>query len=169
MKYIKEYEKNINKFPHIYDNIDFFIYINPNGYFTYHSDKPYCESSPIFEMADLIRKKSEYLSDKKLRNIILPIERKKNDLETLKNYKNENRRNIINNRSSHLDYFLGKEINENIPIDIYIELIDKYYPKIIKIIKKSNTIGDIIDEFETIYTEIMSDVQLKVSANKYNL
>lgn len=163
MKYLKKYEEITQKHSNtIYENEDFLIYLNFNNHIVYHSDIPYTEASAIFYMASLIRDKSKYLEDEKLRKLKISIEDKKDKLENLNNSMTIYKQNMINNRTSNLHYFLDRNQNDNIPENIYIELIDLYYPKFIEIIKKIETLGDVIDEFKIIYKDLLSDLDIKM-------
>ncbi len=159
----------------VYSNVDFDIYQSKVTNFT----SVEFSSSAISAMPVLIKNKSKYLSEKKLRNIRLTesdifIERKYLDTLTPIRIKN-----IENYHTSFLNPFFGKsqkkfyeeneELINSMPIDVYLELTIKYYPIISKVIEKSKTLGDIIDEFTILYEKINKDLEIRLSANKYNL
>ena len=167
MKYLKKYEAIKDKL--LYKNEDFKIYINVNNFFTFESIST--QMSAIFAMARLVRTDSKYLQDKKLRDIEIPEFNKEQDLKCLNNYKNENRKNLINNRTGEIEDFLWSNRKEvqNVSKSIYINLIDKYYPELIDILNKSKTLGDIIDHFILLHKDMKSYLEIISHSDKYNL
>jgi hypothetical protein len=80
------------------------------------------------------------------------------------------RENIRKYRSGEIGFFIDTDFNKSeIPIDVYMELTEKYFPMIIDAIAKSKTLGDIIDNFTIIYNKLIPDVNLFMNMNKYNL
>lgn len=153
----------------IYENDDFFIYFNEyTNHIVYHSDVPLREMSALFAMGELIKNNSKYLLDNKLRNLEITNETKNDGLLVLDNFRNSNRQNIENNRSGNLNYFLERKITDNMPINIYMDLVDSYYPKLIKIVKNVKTLGETIDQFKIFYNELIPDLELRLKNDRYN-
>jgi len=169
MKLIDYIRTLLNNEVLLYKNDDFIIYNNSNDCFSYHTEEPYTEMSPIYAIGKLLRDKSIHLSDPKLREIEIPAKRKESDLGCLDNYKNYNRINIINNQNGEINCFFDYDFIDDVPSKIYMKLVDKYYPILIDIIKKSNTLGDIIDYHTVVYQNITADIDFELSVSKYNL
>lgn len=167
MKYIKNFEKQTPEVV-LYKCDKFNIVINSNDSFTFNSHSRSC--SGIMAMATLISEKSKYLYDQKLRDVKL-IEKDK--IQEIKHMDLDeagmNRRaNIKKYKTGNIGYFL--DTNKSvIPSDVYMILTERYYPMIEKAIEKSETLGDIIDNFTLIYNDLIYDLKFELSANKYNL
>ena len=69
-----------------------------------------------------------------------------------------------------LRYFLDRQTNNNIPPDVYMELILKYNPLVENAIRNVKTLGDVIDNFKIIYKQLEEEpIDMYIAANKYNL
>ena len=150
----------------IYKNNDFSIYYNSNNILVYTSQIMEC--SAINSICNLISEKSKYLNDQKFRDIILRDIDIKLEIEYL-TLNQDKIKNIEIYHSGLLRDFIGNNESEQIPKHIFSSLTLKYYSIISDAIKKSKTIGDIIDNFLEIYDQLMNDLTLELSANKYNL
>lgn len=169
MKHLKKFEEKIEEEDIIlYRNDEFTISMNNNNsnmtFFTSFYSK-----SPIYGMMDLIRNKSKYLNDNKLREIEITEKEIEFALLSLNPKFFDNR---INNRSSVINGFIDnythdeiKEIQEK----AYIELNNKYLPIIKDVIIDSKKLGDIIDKFKVVYKQINDDLPFYVTTAKYNV
>lgn len=167
MKYIKKFESKLPELV-LYKNNSFSIVISDNDSFTYYSTINAC--SAIMAMARLVAKKSKYLEDEKLRNVKIRTKDKVKEIEYMDLNTMNRRENIRKYRSGEIGFFIDTDFNKsNIPIEVYMELTEKYYPIIIDAIASSNTLGDIIDKFTVIYNKLIPDVNLYMNMNKYNL
>jgi len=177
MKYIKKFELDIGVWDNVlYKNSEFCIIINSVDVLCFRTNRG-DQTSAIFGMARLIRDSNSgnaiILSDEELRQIKL----RRKDIES-----EINRLKLIDinvppasMHAKSIRFFRSSAINnfstlvENIPNDAYMELTYKYYPILLEVIKKSKTLGDIIDYFTIIYKQLTSDINLYVNVNKYNL
>lgn len=169
MKYIKTYDKKI-AIPDIVlykcDDFEIVIY-SSNGSFTYASRIRAC--SAIMGMAILISEKSKYLSDQKLRDVIIPQTNKIKEIEYLDLDKIK-LDNIKKYKTGPIKYFIEQDIPKiDIPNEVFIELTLEYNQKIMIAVANSKTLGDIIDSFEIIYNDILIETELRIGTNKYNL
>lgn len=166
MKYLKTFEKR-GKDVVLYDNGKVNITLNKNNTMTYNSNYRSC--SPVWGLAADIHEKSRYIDDIKLRDIILTDEEKEFSKYS---FVIEYRNNRIKYKSSVINNFINT-INEkkisDIPDKVYEELDDKYLPILKKIITKSNTLGDIIDNFKIINEQINIELPFLIKTSKYNI
>ena len=165
MKYIKKFEKNIHDVI-LYKCDKFNIVIDEFDGLTFNSNVISC--SGLMAISTLIAEKSKYLSDIKLRNIKLRETDKIKEIKQLNLDEVSRRINIRQYISGAIRFFLDQNKSE-MPRDVYMIMTEKYYPIIADAIEKSETIGDIIDKFTIIYNKLISDLELEMSANKYNL
>jgi len=163
MKYLKYFE---SKEIILYKNDDFVIRYCVNNILSYSSK--FTDSYAIPAIPELIRKKSKYLSDEKLRDIKLRDKDIKDYNSAYFDHYLKYIENIKKFHSGILSGFFGKEV-PTIPDDVYITLTLKYYPLLKNVVKNSKTIGDIIDGFTPIYKQLMMDLPLEITANKYNI
>jgi len=167
MKYLKTYEKK--KYDKTLFSCDYFRIVKQgeNDCLSYYSI--YLAASAIIMMSELVYDKSKHINDEKLRNI--PIREKdiRNQLGTfddmerripfLKEYKN-----------GEINRFTNIDTLKSLPDNVYADLCVEYYPIIINAIKKSKTLGDVIDNFKPIVKEINEiDFEMLVNVNKYNM
>jgi hypothetical protein len=125
--------------------------------------------SAIPGIAELIRDGAEIeLSDEKIKNIKIRKKDIKEEIRSL-TLNDEKIKNIKRFRTGYIKRFLDDSINKNIPDEEYINLNSKYYPIILDAIKKSKKVGDLIDIFKIIYTELTEDAKYLYKVNKYNI
>ena len=165
----------------LYKNDEFSININSNNYFTYDSNV--VSSSGILYMMKLVSKNSKYLNDEELRNIELREKDIDDDIYYL--YLNDAKiNNIRTHKTGVLNYFFDKKRDDNkyevnfikpingvykMNIDLYMELTFMYNTKVINAIRKSKTLGDIIDNFKIIYNDFYEKLPMYVNMSTYNL
>jgi hypothetical protein len=179
MKYLKTFEDQIirndveEKILYLGDN--FRIIYNHNDLLCYDGVERTLQCSAILYMAHFIRNKNDVINDPELRKIKLRKKAKDYDIDSL-TLDNIKYKNIQIFRSSDIEYFIGHKLNgkwgkpdKGIPLNIYMDLTKKYYPIISEAIKKSNTLGDVIDEFKIIYKNIMEELKFLLTVNQYNL
>jgi len=169
MKYLKTFEKSKEKEDTIlYKNKDFTIIINnKNDNMTYYTNYRSC--SPIYGMIDQIREKSIFLNDTELRRIKLTGYEKSFAMLSLdpQYFKNK-----LKYHSSVINGFIGdasKVEVSKLPDKVYSELSEFYLPLIEDVIKKSETIGDIIDSFKILYDDITEKLPMYIIGSKFNL
>lgn len=154
----------------LYENDDFRIAISDNNSFNYESRMR--SLSAIFAMSDLVSTNSKYLSDENLRSVKI---RKQDIISDIKNFNFSAEKifNIKKYHSSLINGFFGRNHNldyiKSIPDNVYMEMTYKYYPIMEEAIKKSETLGDVIDNFKIIYNDIVPEMKYKIELNKYNL
>ena len=166
MKYLKTFEKSKEDII-LYKNNDFTISLSNNGNMNYFTNNRSC--SPIYGMIEQIREKSIFLNVPELRNIKLTDHEKSFAMLSLDPQYFKNR---LKYHSSVINGFIGDaskiEISE-LPDKVYSELNEMYLPIIKDIIKKSETIGDIIDSFKILYDDITEKLPMYIIGSKFNL
>lgn len=167
MKHLKLFEK-IVRTTTLYSCPDFTIEYNSNDVFC-ASTKNGSQRGAIPYMADLIRKKSKFLDDTELREIVVRPRDIDSELDYLNLYP-EKIKNIKTYRSGPMRNFWDDKTNKNLPIEVFMELTLKYTPKIVDAIRGVKTLGNVIDNFKIIYKHLEEEpIELYIAANKYNL
>lgn len=166
MKYIKKYEKKRDKV--LFSSDDFrIVKQGENDCLSYYS--MFLAASAIIMMAELVYDKSKHINDEKLRNI--PI--REIDIEKqLGTFDNMERRIPLlkEYKNGEINRFTNDDTLKSLPDDVYVDLCVEYYPIIIDAIKKSKTLGDVIDNFKPIVEEINEiDFEMLVNVSKYNM
>lgn len=168
MKYIKTFELRKSKDKTIYENEDFKIGIHTDGGSKYYASKVR-ESVATLMIATLVREKSKYLNDENFRNIEFSEKDIREILNLLeldpKTLGYDKLKNIKNNKSGCIRYFLDNDIFYSLSEKVHVFLIHKFYSIICDVIKECKTFGDVIDKFTTICKEMDEDLFL----DKYNL
>ena len=170
MKYLKYFERRELV---LYKNDDFRICYSSNDTFSYISKVK--DSYAISAIPELIKSNSKYLSDDGLRNIVLRDKDINAELEFLRLYPDKIK-NIEKFHSGMLSGFLRGDrpmsmvvYKDGISDNVYMNLTFKYYPLLEDVVKNSKTMGDIIDGFTIIYEQLMKDLPLEISKEKYNI
>ena len=166
MKYIKRFEsKKDDKI--LYDNSEFKVFLS-GGLLI--SNSTYLSTSAIFGLIVLIKYNSEILNDNNLRDIKVPETDKDFIIDTL-SLDDDKIANLLKFRSGAIRHFLDMDLktSKELNVEVYKMIILKYYPIIKSIIKLSETLGDVIDEFKKINNEISDELPLLINSNKYNL
>jgi len=168
MKYLKTFEKQKEREITLYKNKDFNITINnSNGNMTYGTNYRSC--SPIYGIIEQIIEKSECLNDPELRKIIITEKERESAMQSMNPKYSVNR---IKYHTSPINGFIGgpsKIEIRKMPDNVYTELTEIYSPIIENIIKKSKTMGDIIDEFKILYDVITENLPLHLASSNFNL
>jgi len=171
MKYLKTFEKQKEKEKEdiiLYKNEDFTITVNDKGNMTYFND--YMSKSPIYGIMFEIKNKSKYLNDTELRDIKITESEKYFAILSLDPKYESNR---VKYHSSIINNFLIRNGNKIELSDIsdkaYTALNERYFPMIEDIIKKSETIGDLIDYFKVLYDEITENLPTYLATSKFNI
>lgn len=173
MKYLKTFEKQKEKEKEkediiLYKNADFTITVNDKGNMTYFNE--FMSKSPIYGMMVEIKNKSKYLNDPELRNIKITEKEKNFAILSLDPQWESNR---LKYHSSIINNFIVRNGNKIDVSDIsdkaYTALDEMYLPIIEDIIKKSETIGDIIDDFKVLYDELIENLPMYLNMSKFNL
>ena len=169
MKYLKSFEKIKKKEDIIlYKNKDFTISLSYEGNMTYFTNNH--SWSPIYGMIDQIKDKSNDLNDPELRNIKITDKEKKFAILSLDPKYESNR---VKYHSSVINGFIIGMLSKidiiKMPDKAYIELDEMYLPIIKDIVKKSETIGDIIDSFKILYDDITEKLPMYINSSKFNL
>ena len=148
----------------VYKGPDYVIEYNENFVFCLTTSNSTCDA--IIGMADLIRMKKE--DNPELREVPIRKDDITYQLEELDlgkalfpgtQSKYGRYENIRNFRSGVMRHFWGYEYSKALPIDLFMEFTEKYYPIIADAIRDVKTLGDVIDKFKIIYTEIMSQLE----------
>jgi hypothetical protein len=135
-------------------------------------------SNVIKQLPELIIAENYAINDYDFQNIKINDENKRlfilhymaqdeNTIETIKKYNSGLIGNFI-----YFDEVNGRkkyEYIKNINPDVYIQLTLKYYPIIEEIVKNSDTLGDVIIEYEKLIPKINKDLEFFTQTNIYNL
>jgi hypothetical protein len=127
--------------------------------------------SATFVLIEYVKKNSKYLNDEKLRKI--SIEKKDIDWSRsiLRLYKDK-LENINFFRSAEFnDFFISndKKYLNNIPDEVYMDLVLVYYPIIENIIKTSKNLGELIDKYRELSKDFIEYFDLQLITIKYNI
>lgn len=165
MKYIKTYEKK--KEVIIYKNKDFDIEQN-DGTLSYGSTI-LASATAIMVMAMLIHENSPHLDDPDLRSIQLRQTDKDFITKNLK-LTDKKLKTIGEYKSGNVSHFFDRNFKESIPESVYKDITRDYYPIIEEAINKSDTMGDIIDNFKIIHEELsVENIEMRIKANDFNI
>jgi len=172
MKYIKTYEKvksESNEF--LFDCAKFRLIHSDNDSFSIllkHGNIIMREFGAIPGMAELIRDNAKEITDHNLRKIKIRPKDINEEIKSL-TLDEEKIKNIKQFRTGYMKHFLEESVRKSLTVNTYMDLVFKYYPIIIDAIKKSKTLGDLIDNFLIIYPQLKQDTKNFSRLRKYNI
>lgn len=170
MKYIKKFETkkseeilfDCDKFRIIYSKNNSFSMLLKSGNVIMR------EFSAIPAMAELIRDDAKEIIDPNLRKIKIRQKDINEEIDAI-TLDEKKINNIKQFRTGYMKHFLEQSVRISLTEDTYMDLIFKYHPIILDIIKKSKTLGDLIDNFLIIYPQLKQDTKEFATLRKYNI
>jgi hypothetical protein len=172
MKYIKSFEKvKSESDDSLFDCVKFRIIHSNNDSFSMqlkHGNLIMREFSAIPGMAELIRDDAKEIINPNLRKIKIRPKDINEEIKAL-TLDEEKIKNIKQFRTGYMKHFLEETVRRSLTEDTYMDLVFKYYPIILDAIKKSKTLGDLIDNFLIIYPQLKHDTKEFSRLRKYNI